>query len=67
MVVICEVDMAKALGQAIALRCRDRPRVICIDQVFVNHGDYIDLGEPLDGEMIPVIIKTLVFPKRQVR
>lgn len=64
MIVICEIDMAKALGQAIALRCRDGPPVICIDQVFVEHGDYIDLGVPMEGEMIPVIIKTLVFPKQ---
>jgi ethanolamine utilization protein EutA len=61
MVIICENDMAKALGQSISIRCKDHPKVICIDQVKVEHGDYIDLGEPISGAMIPVVIKTLAF------
>ncbi|NGQ96933.1 ethanolamine ammonia-lyase reactivating factor EutA [Brevibacillus sp. SYP-B805] len=61
MVVICENDMAKALGQSLSIRCKDQPQVICIDQVKVEHGDYIDLGEPISHAMIPVIVKTLAF------
>ncbi|MFM1652146.1 ethanolamine ammonia-lyase reactivating factor EutA [Brevibacillus sp. B_LB10_24] len=61
MAVICENDMAKALGQSLTIRCKNRPRVICIDQVRVEYGDYIDLGEPIAGTMIPVVIKTLAF------
>lgn len=62
MVIICENDMAKALGQSLAIRCRGNPQVICIDQVRVEHGDYIDLGQPIaPSEIIPVVVKTLAF------
>lgn len=64
MVVICETDMAKALGQALSLRCGGKPEVICIDQVRVEYGDYIDLGEPISGTIIPVVVKTLAFDER---
>lgn len=64
MVVICETDMAKALGQALALRCKGEPEIICIDQVRVEYGDYIDLGEPISGTIIPVVVKTLAFDER---
>jgi ethanolamine utilization protein EutA len=63
-VAICETDIAKALGQALARRCGQRPKVICIDQISVDHGDYIDLGEPISGIMIPVVVKTLAFHNR---
>jgi ethanolamine utilization protein EutA len=62
MVVLCERDIAQALGQALQRRCGQRPKVICIDQVRVEHGDYIDLGEPVSGMIIPVVVKTLAFP-----
>jgi ethanolamine utilization protein EutA len=61
MVVITENDMAKALGQSLSIRCQGNPHVICIDQIRVEHGDYIDLGEPISDTMIPVVIKTLAF------
>ncbi|HWO95292.1 MAG TPA: ethanolamine ammonia-lyase reactivating factor EutA, partial [Bacillus sp. (in: firmicutes)] len=60
-VVICEADMAKALGQALTKHCREQPYVICIDQVDFTHGDYIDLGLPVAGEAISISIKTLAF------
>ncbi|MGE5704726.1 MAG: ethanolamine ammonia-lyase reactivating factor EutA [Clostridia bacterium] len=61
LIVICEHDMAKALGQSLTLRCQGKPDVICIDQVKVEYGDYIDLGEPISDTLIPVVIKTLAF------
>lgn len=64
MVVVCETDMAKALGQALSLRCKGVPEIICIDQVRVEYGDYIDLGEPISGTIIPVVVKTLAFDEQ---
>ncbi|UVI30516.1 ethanolamine ammonia-lyase reactivating factor EutA [Paenibacillus spongiae] len=61
LVVVCENDMAKALGQSLLLRSSGALRIVCIDQVKVDHGDYLDLGEPIRGTMVPVIVKTLVF------
>ncbi len=59
LVVVCENDMGKALGQA--LRLQFPLHVICIDQVVIDHGDYIDIGEPLYDAMVPVVVKTLAF------
>jgi ethanolamine utilization protein EutA len=61
LVVITVNDYAKALGQALTLRCQGNPRVICIDQIDVEQWDYVDLGEPIANSMIPVMIKTLAF------
>ena len=61
MVIICENDAAKALGNCIHVLSTGKLRCICLDQIHVEHGDYIDIGKPLAEEYIPVAIKTLVF------
>nr|WP_275901551.1 ethanolamine ammonia-lyase reactivating factor EutA [Cohnella algarum] len=62
LIVLCELDMAKALGHALSSRCPDGPQIICIDQVDGSRGDYLDLGMPLAGGLaIPVTVKTLLF------
>ena len=53
-----EADMAKALGQALALQT-DGP-VLCIDRVRLQEGDYLDVGAPV-GPALPVVVKTLVM------
>jgi ethanolamine utilization protein EutA len=60
-VYVCmEQDMAKALGQALALRLgKDRP-VLCIDRVKLDEGSYLDVGAPV-GPALPVVVKTLVL------
>ncbi|CAM3019578.1 ethanolamine ammonia-lyase reactivating factor EutA [Paenibacillus sediminis] len=58
---ICENDMAKALGQALAKRCGRGKIVICLDQIDFTHGDYIDIGMPVSGEAVSISIKTLAF------
>jgi ethanolamine utilization protein EutA len=55
-----EQDMAKALGQALALRLPlDRP-ILCIDRVKPATESYLDVGLPV-GPALPVVIKTLVL------
>ena len=59
---VVEKDMAKALGFALGSRLGDSKKLVCIDGVSVDNGDYIDMGCPLSGGcVIPVVIKTLVF------
>ncbi|TYP75611.1 ethanolamine ammonia-lyase reactivating factor EutA [Paenibacillus methanolicus] len=61
-IVVCERDMAKALGQSLSLRFGSERKVVCLDGISAGDGDYIDLGEPLSGRaIVPVIVKTLAF------
>ena len=60
--VAAEQDMAKALGQALALQLPDRECCLCIDGLKLAEGDYLDVGAPV-GPAIPVVIKTLIFEK----
>ena len=55
-----EADMAKALGQALALQT-DGP-VLCIDRVRLQEGDYLDVGQPV-GPAFPVVVKTLILER----
>ena len=60
-VLIClEQDMAKALGQALALRLPEDTPILCIDRVKVGEGSYLDIGSPV-SHALPVVVKTLVF------
>lgn len=60
-ILICENDIAKALGNCIYLLSQGGQACVCLDQIIVAHGDYIDIGIPADGDYIPVAVKTLVF------
>lgn len=57
-----EQDMAKALGQALALRLgRDAP-ILCLDRVKVGRESYLDVAAPV-GPAFPVVVKTLVLSR----
>ena len=61
-IVILEHDMAKVLGMTMRNRLGERRKVICLDSIKVEQGDYVDLGRPvLDGMVIPIVVKTLLF------
>ncbi len=57
-----EQDMAKALGQALALRLGSNRPVLCLDRIRLSEGDYLDVAAPV-GPALPVVIKTLVFSR----
>ena len=57
--VTLEQDMAKVLGQAMALRCPNRA-ILCLDGLPVQDNCYLDVGKPV-GPALPVIIKTLIL------
>ena len=60
--VTVEQDMAKALGQAIALQRPPGESILCIDRVRLKNGDYLDVGNPI-GPALPVVVKTLILEK----
>ena len=57
-----EQDMAKALGQLLALRLPPEKGILCIDRVRLKEGDYLDVGAPI-GPALPVVVKTIVFER----
>jgi ethanolamine utilization protein EutA len=60
LVIVLANDLAKVLGQTLQTLQAGRD-VICIDQILVEHGDYLDIGNKLQSEVVPVVIKTLAF------
>lgn len=62
LIVLVHHDLAKSLGLSLRGNLSPESAVICIDSVTVDNGDYIDIGLPVaDGQVVPVIIKTLLF------
>lgn len=60
--IVMEHDTAKALGILLRSALKGRRKVVCIDGIKVEQGDYVDLGRPvLGGLVIPVVVKTLLF------
>ncbi|MNI95713.1 reactivating factor for ethanolamine ammonia lyase [compost metagenome] len=63
MLFVCESDMAKSLAYLLLGRLPEsrRNRLICLDQLLPGDGDYLDVGEPIKEDVVPVVIKSLVF------
>ena len=57
-----EQDMAKALGQALAVRLPPDTPILCIDRVRVGDDSFLDIGAPV-GSALPLVVKTLVLSK----
>jgi len=59
-IIIIQSDYAKIIGQTIQAINPSVP-ILCIDQIKVETGDYIDIGEVLPSGVVPVVVKTLAF------
>ena len=60
LILALEQDMAKALGQILALRLGQNAKILCIDRVRLPQESYLDVGAPV-GPALPVVIKTLIL------
>ncbi|KIL76458.1 ethanolamine ammonia-lyase reactivating factor EutA [Bacillus badius] len=60
LVIALQSDHAKVLGQTFQA-LKPEESVLCIDQIEVEQGDYMDIGQVLDSGVVPVVIKTLTF------
>ena len=55
-----EQDMAKALGQVLALQLPPDTPCLCIDNVALEEGSFLNVAAPV-GPALPVVIKTLIL------
>ena len=54
-------SIGNSVGNIIA-RETELNNILCIDEIDLSEGDFIDVGEPLTNSVIyPVIIKSLIF------
>ncbi len=60
LIVAVETDMAKALGQCLALKLGADARILCLDRVRLGENSYLDVGAPV-GPALPVVVKTLAL------
>lgn len=65
LIIVLQQDIGKVLGQSLRAIAQGIG-IICIDQLLVQEGDYIDIGRSMaGGTVVPVIIKSLVFETKQ--
>jgi ethanolamine utilization protein EutA len=63
-VLIFDQDMGGSLGIALRRDTALQVNLICIDELELEEGDWIDIGAPLySGQAFPVTVKSLVFNK----
>ena len=58
--IVLEQDMAKALGQVLALHLPPDAPCLCIDNVALEEGSFLNVAAPV-GPALPVVIKTLIL------
>ena len=62
LILALEQDMAKALGQILALRLGTDSSILCIDRVRLEEESFLDVGAPI-GPALPVVVKTLILSR----
>ncbi|MHA1224018.1 MAG: ethanolamine ammonia-lyase reactivating factor EutA [Candidatus Heimdallarchaeaceae archaeon] len=67
MILIFDQDMGGSLGIALRRDTALQTNLICMDELELEEGDWIDIGAPLySGQVFPVTVKSLVFNKNKV-
>ena len=68
-IIILGVDGAKVLGLRIRHETSIQSNLICLDELILEVGDWIDIGTPLNPppqQAFPVTVKSLVFNRNKV-
>ncbi len=64
-ILLFETDIGKMVGLTIRRETSVQHNLICLDELFLEEGDWIDIGAPLSADQaIPIIVKSLVFNKQ---
>ncbi len=62
LVLVFEADIGKGMGRVIQEELNPRCSLISIDEIRLHDFNFIDIGEPTgEEELIPVVVKSLVF------
>jgi len=66
-VLLFESDIGKMVGLMVRRETSIQHNLICLDELFLEAGDWIDIGAPLQvgGQAFPVTVKSLVFNKEK--
>ncbi len=63
---IFDQDMGGSVGIALRRETSLQNNLICMDELELEEGDWIDIGAPLySGQAFPVTVKSLVFNKKK--
>ena len=63
-ILIFDQDMGGSVGIALRRETAIQDNLICMDELDLEEGDWIDIGAPLySGQAFPVTVKSLVFNK----
>jgi ethanolamine utilization protein EutA len=61
-ILLFESDIGKMVGLTTRRETSIQNNLICLDELFLEEGDWIDIGAPLQsGQVFPVTVKSLVF------
>ena len=62
-----DLDVAKSLGGILKEELKLDREVIVVDGIDVGDLDYVDIGAPMGiTEVIPVTVKSLMFPSNRL-
>lgn len=65
LVVVVDADIAGIVGQMLRDEMGVTGPVLCVDQIALSDLDFIDIGAVVpDKEVVPVVVKSLVFSER---
>ncbi|MHA1480847.1 MAG: ethanolamine ammonia-lyase reactivating factor EutA, partial [Candidatus Thorarchaeota archaeon] len=65
-IIMFAYDMAKMFGLAIRDETAIQTNILCLDELQLEAGDWIDIGAPLKStQAFPVTVKSLVFNKEK--
>ncbi len=61
-ILVFETDIAGGVGNVIRLETRMKHNLLSIDELILQEGDWIDIGQPLlNNQSFPVTVKSLAF------
>jgi len=65
-ILLFKTDIGKMVGLTIRRETSIQHNLICLDELDLEEGDWVDIGEPLyAGQAFPVTVKSLVFNKNK--